>query len=53
METERIDKTCNLCSEEATGVVKTRSRSLELCNSCVKELFWELAHAQYLFEDED
>lgn len=53
MEIETIDKQCSLCGDEATAKIKVRDRSLELCSSCAKELFWVLAHADYVFNEED
>ena len=52
MEIKEIDKTCSFCGDEAVGIISYRAHTLALCGDCAKALFWELAHADYVFVDE-
>ena len=48
VEIEQIDKDCEGCSDTATIKIKMEKRELTFCNSCVKELYWQLSHDVYL-----
>ena len=52
MEINQIDKSCDLCGEEAQASIKGEKRNLELCGDCAKQLLWELVHADYAFEED-
>jgi len=55
METENIDKQCDMCEDEANGAIKSshNSRSIRLCSRCAKEVLWELVHHSWPFDDDD
>lgn len=53
MEIEQIDKKCSFCRDEAQAKFTFSDRTMEICKSCAKELFWALSKAEnYTFEDD-
>lgn len=50
-EIKSIDHDCYFCDDIANAKMVVGEREIETCKNCAQKLFWELAHADYQFED--